>query len=555
MLQDIRDRTQGWLAWVVVILISIPFALWGIYEYLGGDPNLPVAKVNDVELNLTQFRQAYRRQQIHLRNLFGPNFDTGMLDEKTLRRNTLHELINEEVLIQSAIDSGLGIGDQQLAKAIQSRIIFHENGRFSEAAYQRWLRMFGYSAAGFEQEYRRSLLIDQIRSAIVDTALVSKQDVRNILRLEHQKRLIDLLTIPRARYLDNQITDDEIRKYYEENPSEFVTPERISVSYLELTPDDIADVPEPTEQELRALYENRGTEYVKIDDESDVERSFEEVRDELSQVFQRHQKEQQFFDKAEELANLTFENPDTLEVAADILGLTIKETGFFDRTGSGDGDTSHEELSSNQAAEEKSPEGTAITKEQKFIFAAFSEDVLDAENNSEPIELGEYHVVVLRRKDYQPISPQPLDAVRDQIATFLDIRAAQKRVIDMGEELTTQLRGEATLASVAKTHELTLRDQIEVGRQDTNEAYEIIDRVFRMPHPKEGKTTYDGMVASTGDFVVIALHKITESIPTDENSVLKTRNALTRTYGDEEYQAYIHALREEAEIELYEDNL
>ncbi|WP_420331502.1 SurA N-terminal domain-containing protein, partial [Pseudoalteromonas shioyasakiensis] len=36
MLQFIRDNAQGWIAWVIVGLIIIPFALWGLNEYVGG---------------------------------------------------------------------------------------------------------------------------------------------------------------------------------------------------------------------------------------------------------------------------------------------------------------------------------------------------------------------------------------------------------------------------------------------------------------------------------------------------------------------------------------
>jgi hypothetical protein len=50
MLQTIRDRAQGWIAWAIVILISIPFAFWGIQSYLGVGGEPIAAKVNGVEI-------------------------------------------------------------------------------------------------------------------------------------------------------------------------------------------------------------------------------------------------------------------------------------------------------------------------------------------------------------------------------------------------------------------------------------------------------------------------------------------------------------------------
>nr|VFJ67258.1 MAG: peptidyl-prolyl cis-trans isomerase D [Candidatus Kentron sp. FM]VFJ67393.1 MAG: peptidyl-prolyl cis-trans isomerase D [Candidatus Kentron sp. FM]VFK16670.1 MAG: peptidyl-prolyl cis-trans isomerase D [Candidatus Kentron sp. FM] len=556
MLQDIRDRAQGWIAWVIVILICIPFAMWGVYEYLGGNPNLPVAEVNGVELSGGQFRQAYRRQRMQLQNLFGANFDLGALDERSLKRGTLSDLIDGEVLVQVALDNGLRIGDRQLADAIQSRSMFQEEGRFSDAIYQRWLRMFGYTAGGFEQEYRRSLLIDQVRGAIADTALTGNEDIRNTLRLQRQKRLIDLLTIPKARYTGNRITEEAIVDYHQRNQAEFVTPERVSVSYLELSLDTLPDVPEPAEEELRGLYERQEADYTEVGNaEPNTSRPFEEVREELLKDFRRHQKERLFFEIAEQLANLTFENPDTLAVAADALELTIQETGFFDRTGQVADDGAPGDDVSGKAA--PSPDEITITKDRKFIASAFSEDVLNAGNNSDPIELEEYRVIVLRRKEHLPASPQPLDAVRGEITARLDAEQTQKRIVRLGNELIEKLRAGATLASLADTHELTLREQIQIGRGDTNEAYEIVDKVFRMSRPESGEIVYGGMVTSAGDFTVIGLQKVIEEALTDADTAIETatRNTLARTYGKEEYQNYIRTLRAGAEIIVHENNL
>ncbi|RKZ36213.1 MAG: hypothetical protein DRQ37_04640, partial [Gammaproteobacteria bacterium] len=59
MMQAIREQATGWIAWVIVILISIPFALWGIQEYVNPNPNVPVAEVNGQEISLQYYQQAY----------------------------------------------------------------------------------------------------------------------------------------------------------------------------------------------------------------------------------------------------------------------------------------------------------------------------------------------------------------------------------------------------------------------------------------------------------------------------------------------------------------
>nr|VFK36699.1 MAG: peptidyl-prolyl cis-trans isomerase D [Candidatus Kentron sp. SD]VFK40237.1 MAG: peptidyl-prolyl cis-trans isomerase D [Candidatus Kentron sp. SD]VFK78582.1 MAG: peptidyl-prolyl cis-trans isomerase D [Candidatus Kentron sp. SD] len=644
MLQDIRDRAQGWIAWLLVLFISIPFALWGIHEYLGSDPNIPVAEIDGDELGLRQFQQAYRDKRRQLQSIFGEDFDISMLNERELKKNTLNGLIDNEVLLRTGIDNGLRIGDEQLARIIQSERNFREEDRFSDAKYQQWLRMSGYSMAGFEYEYRRSLLMDQIRLAIVDTAIVGEKDIENTIRLKDQERIASLLTIPNERYSGNGITEEAILDYYENNRGEFVTRERISVDYLELSLDDLPNVPDPSEENLRALYENQKVDYIepeqrrarhillRLDPEAnetavatvrdrlvEVKRRlkkgdafedlakeysedpgsasqggdlgffgvgvmdrefeaavyslakgevsepirsrfglhlielteirpstvhpFEKVRDKLLQDFQRHQKEQQFFEQAEQLANLTFENPDTLAIAADALGLDIKETGFFDRAGSNDSD------------DETPADGTL--KNRKFIDAAFSEDVLNNGSNSEPVELDGHRVIVLHKKDRQPASPKPMETVRDEISAILDAKQAREQAIQLGEELMTQLQDGADPASISKTHELTLREKVAFKRRNSGEAPEITERVFRMPHPRENHSVYDSLITAAGDFVIIALQEVRNGNPPDSDAPhrIATRDSLTATYGNEEYRTYVRALRAETKIRIHENNL
>ena len=152
LLQLIRDRATGWIAWVIVILISIPFALWGINEYLSPTSNVAVAVVNGTEIGISEFQRTYQRQRAQLQSLLGGNFDLSQLDEDRLREEALNQLVNDEVVLQSALDSGIRLGDQQLALAIQGQDLFRENGIFSETLYQQWLRSQGYSPGGFEAE-------------------------------------------------------------------------------------------------------------------------------------------------------------------------------------------------------------------------------------------------------------------------------------------------------------------------------------------------------------------------------------------------------------------
>ena len=261
LLQLIRDRATGWIAWVIVILISIPFALWGINEYLSPTSNVAVAVVNGTDISINEFQRSYQRQRAQLQSLLGGNFDISQLDEDRLREEALNQIVNDEVVLQSTLDRGMRVGDQQLALAIQGQDLFRENGSFSETRYQQWLRSQGYSPGGFETDLKRSMLTEQLVAGLATSAIVTKHEVDRAVRLQRQKRVVDTLTVPVARFSDVRVDESAVRAYYEENQVDFVSPEQVKLEYIEVSRDAIAAGVQVDDEELRAAYERRKADF------------------------------------------------------------------------------------------------------------------------------------------------------------------------------------------------------------------------------------------------------------------------------------------------------
>jgi len=261
LMQSIRDRATGWIAWVIVILISIPFALWGINEYLSPSSNVAVAVVNGTDVSISEFQRTYQRQRAQLQSLLGGNFDINQLDEERLREETLNQLVNDEVVLQSALANGMRIGDQQLALAIQGQDFFRESGIFSETLYQQWLRTQGFSPGGFESDLKRSMLAEQLVAGLATSAIVTNHQVDRAVRLQRQKRVINTLTVPVARFNDVQIDEAAVLAYYDENQVDYVSPERVKLKYIEISRDAIAADVHVDDEELRAAYERRKADF------------------------------------------------------------------------------------------------------------------------------------------------------------------------------------------------------------------------------------------------------------------------------------------------------
>ena len=130
MLQDIRDRATGWIAWVIVGLLIIPFALWGVNEYFGGGSTINVAIVNDTPISKSEFLNRYERE-IRSRKMRPEGVEVFQVKQAVLDR-----IIEEELLTQLASENGYRISNAMLVAKIRGTSYFQNNGQFDEKLYK-----------------------------------------------------------------------------------------------------------------------------------------------------------------------------------------------------------------------------------------------------------------------------------------------------------------------------------------------------------------------------------------------------------------------------------
>ena len=256
MLQFIRERAQGVIAWVIVILIIIPFALWGINQYFRGGAEQPVAKVNGIGIPQRDFQRAYQQVRAFRQSLMGQNFNPALMDENEMKKDALRSLERNEILAQAAIKAGFRIGDEQLGEEITKQQQFQHEGKFDPQLYERMLAARGMSTAEFEAALKQELLAKQMLSSFTDTAMVLDYELDNILRIKEQQRKIGYLTLKSDDYLDDvKISDDEISTYYENHLDRFAVPEQVSIEYLELSAGNLAQKIQVDDETLHKLYD------------------------------------------------------------------------------------------------------------------------------------------------------------------------------------------------------------------------------------------------------------------------------------------------------------
>jgi len=241
---------------VIVIFISIPFALWGIQSYLGVGSELVIATINGADLTEREFDDHYREFKARLRDRLGTAYRLELFDDNLMRNQVLDQMIQDRLLMQSAEDLGLRASDRELRGSILSDPAFQKDGHFDNATYEHMLELQGMVPHQFEDHLRRQIVSTQLLRAIVATEILLDRELEAAVRLDRQQRRLSFIRVPKFTFLsETPVFDQEVAAYYAANRSRFRIPERIRVQYLVLDAGSIAPPEVPDEQELRAHYE------------------------------------------------------------------------------------------------------------------------------------------------------------------------------------------------------------------------------------------------------------------------------------------------------------
>jgi peptidyl-prolyl cis-trans isomerase D len=257
-------------------------------------------------------------------------------------------------------------------------------------------------------------------------------------------------------------------------------------------------------------------------------RSFDEVKPELAKQYADSEKERVYAEKAGKLTDLTYQDPSSLEPAAKELGLKVEKTALFARTG-----------------------GEGIAGNPAVAKAAFSDGVLVQNNNSDPIEIGPNHVVVVRIAEHKPSTPIPLDAVKDAVRGKILAERVSKEAKERANALFAELGKGQTLDQLAGTDKLKVEDQKGIGRDAANVDSMLVKSVFAMPRPAQGKPGSQLVDLGGDGYALVQLDAVTDGDPSTLDAKTKdaARNTLAQSIGAVVSREFIAALRKDTKIQ------
>jgi peptidyl-prolyl cis-trans isomerase D len=252
MLQTIRDKITGIVATLFLGTIAIVFVFWGI-DFKTGAQGF-AAKVGGERIPTETVQRAWQQRQSQLQQMLRDELPPDMV--KSQQTMLLDQFVQQTLLKQRAERFGYRVSDAELARRVMEYPQFQVDGKFSEDRYNAMLSASGLSPTGFEAELQEGLMIDQLRNAVIESAFVAPYELDRRYAMEKQEREIDYALIPAANFAaSTAITDEQVKKWYEENKQNYLLPETVNLQYVELTRERAESGIEVTEQALKEYYE------------------------------------------------------------------------------------------------------------------------------------------------------------------------------------------------------------------------------------------------------------------------------------------------------------
>ena len=262
MLQTINDKAKGWIAYAIVIFISIPFMLFGIGSYLDGGEKVVAATVNGEDIDISTVTTAALQQKQDLISRFGAL--PPQLDDKTIKGQVLDNLVTRELLKQSIAENGYRASDQEVGDTIRGMQAFQKDGQFDEATYEQLLTANRLARGTFEQQTRDDLTLQQVTSAVTSTGFVPKQEAALYQSLVNQERFGKTYTLHADTYKAKITPDAEnVKAYYDSNTSRFMSDERVKLNYLLVDQAEIAKGLDVTDEQLKSYFDDNAAMYRK----------------------------------------------------------------------------------------------------------------------------------------------------------------------------------------------------------------------------------------------------------------------------------------------------
>lgn len=322
MLQALRDKTSGWIAIVILGLLMIPFAFFGMEQYLfqtnanyaakveappswwPSAPDVwPVRKLvwQSEEVDVDDFRRQFEQVRQQQRTAQGEQFDPRAFENIDNKRRVLDGLVDQAVMRLSTRSAGIAVGDAQVRDEIQAIPAFQVDGKFDPQRYQLALQsqVPARTPQEFQELVRESLQQSLVPTQVAQSSFTTPTELERLMRLLGERRDVSFVVLPPRAPDTGAISAQEIQDWYRTHAAEYRAPETVAIEYVEIAGNALPPPAPADEATLRARYEQEKARFadaeqrlashilVRADTDADAQKAAEQKATQLAQQAKR----------------------------------------------------------------------------------------------------------------------------------------------------------------------------------------------------------------------------------------------------------------------------
>jgi peptidyl-prolyl cis-trans isomerase D len=423
MLDFMRRHAQSWMIKVALGAVVVVFIFWGIWNPREGRER-DLVKIDGQTITIAEARNYYQRLRESYQSISREMLTEEMAKKLGLKERAVRELINKVLLLQEAHRLGLTVTAEEVQAAIQDSPAFQKGGTFDKATYLRALQRARMTAKEFETSQQQMLLLSKAQRLIVSSAKVSDQEVLDSYRAIFEKVNLDVLSLNPADIKEVSLTSEEVKGYFAKHREDFKIPARVRAQYLLFDPKDYGKQIQITPKELEDYYQNNLEKFTQPK-RVKVRHILIKAEAKDTEVSAKARK------KAESIREEAVQGKDFPQLAR--------------------------QYSEDPGTKDQGGDLGYVTRGQlvpEFEQEAFS---LKVGEISKVIQTP-YGFHILKVEDIQEAKVEPLEKVKDQIATFLRSRMARELAHDEADEAYATASKEKGLDGFAKEKNLRLKE-------------------------------------------------------------------------------------------------
>ncbi len=282
MLQKLRDNTSGWIGTVILVLLCVPFAFFGMESYMQQQVETYVARVAQPpswwhsapnvwpltylwsvhDIGPDEYRERLELLRTQTRERLGDNFDAKEFESVENKRKIIDTLIDDQLMRLAAERTNIVISDAQVRDTINTMPAFQVDGAFNIDRYRLLLASQNppMSARDFDAKIRAGLRDELVPSAIAQSAFVTKSELDRLMRLLSEHRDVTFAALPPPAKDTAPVTPAQVEAWYKAHKSEYRQPETVRLEYVEVATDNVP-APAVDEATLRGRYQQQIAKY------------------------------------------------------------------------------------------------------------------------------------------------------------------------------------------------------------------------------------------------------------------------------------------------------